>query len=106
MPHKGAREECDTNLWDRIIAELPCAAVKRVHELRLAGEDADRHSTGDNLSVSSQIGADVEQSLASTRMNAEAGDHFVHDHGRAGLLRDLADFFQEFDGLKIWMAAL
>ena len=99
-------KESDAHRRIGIVAELPHPSVERIHVLSFARENADRHAAGQDLSIRGEIGANVKERLATARMDAEAGHHFVENKAGVRLLGDLADFFQELDGLQIRMAAL
>src|ERR1700756_3468699 len=90
----------------RIIAELPCAAIERVHELSCAGENADGHAASKNLPIGGQIRANIEQRLAATRMNTEPGDNFIEDQRSTGVLSNLSNLAQKFARLEVGMATL
>ena len=73
MPDKGTGEESDADRGKRFITELPHAAVQSVHVLRPTGKNAYGHATGEDFSVGSEIGANIEKRLTAAGMNAEAG---------------------------------
>ena len=106
MTHESAGEKCDADFREGIIAEIPRSAVERVHKLRFTGKDTDGHSSCDDFSISSQVGANSEERLASAGMSAEAGDHFIENQRGAGLLGDFANFLQIFRENHFGMAAL
>ena len=106
MAHEGAGEEGRRDLGDGIVAVAPRAAVERVHEARLAGENADRHAAADDLAVGREVGADAEQRLHAAGMDAEAGDDLVEDEGRAAGLGDRAQLLQEVLRPQLGVAAL
>ena len=83
MPAK----KVDADFGHGIVAVAPGAAVERVHEVRLAGEDADRQAAADHLAVGGEVGADAEHGLHAAGMHAEAGDDLVEDEGDARMLR-------------------
>ena len=84
MAHERAGEEGGGRLGHGVVAVAPGAAVQRIHELRLAGQDADRHAAAHDLAVGREIGADAEHRLHAARMDAEAGDDFVEHQRSAG----------------------
>src|SRR5579872_943038 len=106
MPHKGSCEERDSYGWIGIVAELPGAAIEGIHELSASGENADWHATRNYLAVRGQISADSEQSLTTSRMDAESRNNLVEDQCSARQLRNLANLLQELDWLKMRMSAL
>src|SRR5579863_3775355 len=91
VTHERAGKEGHADGWVGVIAELPGAAIERIHELSFAGQDANGHAAGKHLSVSGQVGSNIEKGLAAAGMHAEAGDNFIEDQSRAGVLSDLAD---------------
>ena len=60
----------DADGRDRVVAVLPVAAVERVHELALAGDDADREAAADHLAVGREVGLDAEQPLGAARVRS------------------------------------
>ena len=106
MAHEGAGEEGRRRLGDRVVAVAPHAAVERVHEARLAGQDADWHTAAHHLAVGRHIGSDVEYRLHAARMDAETGDDLVEHQRRAAGLGERSQLLQEFLGPEVGMAAL
>src|SRR5580704_19215102 len=106
MADEGSGKEGNANFRERIIAVLPHAAIERVHELRLAGQDADRETAANNLAVGGHVRADTENCLGAAGMSTEPGHNFIKDESRACFCRELAQLVQEFAGLKVGMAAL
>jgi len=106
VAHEGAGEIGDAHGRHRVVAELPAAAVERIHELALAGDHADRITAADHLAVGGEVGLDAEQRLGAAGMGAEAGDDLVEDAQRAGRGGDLAHLAQEIDRLEIGPPAL
>ena len=106
MPHEGTGKESNANLRHGVIAELPVAAVERVHVGPAAGHHAHRHATRDHLAVRCHIGTDPIHLLRSTQVRPETGHYFVEDQGRAGLFCNRADFLQEFLRPQLRVAAL
>src|SRR5580658_2197338 len=106
MANESAGEEGDADFGKRSIAELPCAAIERIHVLTLSGEHTDGHTTGEHFSIGGQITTNSKQRLAAALVDAEAGDHFVEDQRGPGIFGDRANFFQECDRLQVRMAAL
>jgi len=101
VAHEGAGEIGDADGGDRIIAELPLAAIEGVHELAFAGDHADRIAAADHLAVGAQIGLDAEMALRPRRVRTETSDYLVEDAQRAGFLGDTTQFSQEFRWLEI-----
>ncbi len=102
MTDEGSSEEGDAYLGERIVAILPHAAVERVHELRLAGQDANRRPPPIIFAVGGHVGANTENGLCTAGMSTEAGHYFVKDKSRTGFSRDFAQFLQEFARLADW----
>ena len=106
VPDESSGKEGHTHRGIGIIAVLPHAAVERIHIFRFTGQHADGHSARENLSIGCEIGANTEKRLATTRMDAEAGDDLIENQARVRFLRDLANLFQKLNGLQIRVAAL
>src|SRR5690606_13399607 len=106
MADERAGEIRHANGRYRIVAELPVAAVQRVHVLALAGDYANRIAATDHLAVRAQVGLDAEQTLRAGRVRTEAGHDLVEDQQRAGFPGYLAQFAQELHGLEIRAPAL
>ena len=87
MANEGPREVRQIGRRERVVAVSPEAAVERVHETRLAGDDADRHPAADDLAVCGHVGLDAEPALSAPGMDAESGDHLVEDTARRGVLQ-------------------
>jgi hypothetical protein len=79
MANERAREPGDIGLGDRIVPVLPHSAVERIHEARIAGDDADREPAADHLSVGGEVGLHTEPRLDPARVGPKARDHLVED---------------------------
>ena len=106
MANKCAGHERDADFGIRVIAELPCATVQRIHVFGLAREHADRHAASQNFSVGREVRAYVKKRLAAAGMDTETGNDFIKHKAGFRRLGDFAKLFQERNRLKIWMAAL
>ena len=106
VAHEGAGEVGDADGGDRGVAVLPVAAVEGVHELALAGDDADGEAAADDLAVGGEVGLDVEEALRAARVGAEAGDDLVEDEQGAALFGEGAQLAEELHGLEVGAAAL
>src|ERR1700761_7199535 len=89
MPHKRTGKECNSDLRHRSIAILPGTSIKRIHKLRLAGENPDRMSAADHLAIRGQIRTNAKGPLPSTWGKSEAGNHLVDNERNLSLLGNL-----------------
>jgi hypothetical protein len=106
MAYKRSREKGNADFRKGVIPELPRTTVKRVHELRLAGENTDRHSARDDFAIGRKVGPDTEQRLAAALMHPETRYHFVKYEGCTRLPRDLPYFLEKLHWLQAWVTAL
>ena len=106
VTHERAGEVGDAHGRDRGVAELPVAAVERVHPGALAGDDADGLAAAHHLAVRGEIGPHTEMGLRAARVQAEASDDLVEDQRRSRLLGDAPDLVEELAGLEVRAPAL
>lgn len=90
-----AAEEGGFHPRSRVVAEVPDAAVDRVHDPAASGDHAQRHAAAHDLSVGGQIGLDSVQSLDARRMATETRDHLVEDEFRTVRPGDLPERAKE-----------
>ena len=106
VAHESAGEEGRRDFGNRRVAELPLAAVERIHVLRVAGEDADRQTAADYLAVSRHVALDAPVALHAGRVHAKAGHDLVDDQGGLVGRGDIAQLLHEFLRPQIGMARL
>ena len=106
MTDERPGKERDADLWERGVAVLPVPAVERVHELRRAGDNADRQSAADHLAVRGEVRADAEVRLRAARAQPESSHDLVEDQRGCESFGDAAKLVQELPRLQVETAAL
>ena len=77
MPNKSSGKERDRLLGERIIPVLPHSTIEGVHELRLSGNDTQRHTTANDFTIGCQISLDTVELLGTTGAGTETRNHFI-----------------------------
>ena len=106
MTHEGTSEERDAARWERIIAILPEATIKGVHELRLACDNSDRHAAADDLAVGGEIRLHAVIGLSATGTGSQSRHDFIKDQQSSVLRGQTAQLLNEFLRTPFRSAAL
>src|SRR6185437_702633 len=92
MPHESARKESNANFGGGLIAISPCSTIERIEEACVAGDDPDRQTAAEYLTIGGQVSFHAEHGLHPAGMRSEASYDLVENQCSAGLCRDGAEF--------------
>ena len=75
--------------------------IESAHQVFLAADNSDRHSTGDRLSIHDDIGLNAEIFLRSARGEPEAAEYLVEDQRYSAGAANLAQLAQPLSVIEL-----